>query len=181
MHRKRLLSWAVVFSTLIMFGFVSCGGSSSDPLPGNSAPSVLISAPAADAAPFANDPISFAGSCTDSEEGALIGTALVWTSDLDGAIGTGESFSSSALAAGDHQITLTCTDTTGGAGTAVVSLTVRAPALPDSGQTTGYTDTFGEDADYDIHPRALPSWMRMATRSSPAPTAGRWSGTKSRV
>ena len=48
-------------------------------------------------------PISFSGSASDPEDGDL-SNALSWTSDRDGAIGSGAAFTSSALSVGTHQI-----------------------------------------------------------------------------
>lgn len=66
-------------------------------------------------------PVSFAGTASDAEDGSLTGTALVWTSSLDGAIGTGTSFSKNDLSIGVHTITLTATDSDGANGMASVS------------------------------------------------------------
>lgn len=56
-----------------------------------------------------SDSISFSGTGTDPEDGILSGSSLVWSSDIDGEIGTGESFSTN-LSEGTHVITLTATD-----------------------------------------------------------------------
>ena len=73
------------------------------------------------------DNIPFSGSANDLQDGALTGASLVWTSDLDGEFGTGESFSAS-LSAGTQSITLTATDSQGAEGIDSVSITVEAPA-----------------------------------------------------
>jgi len=57
--------------------------------------------------------ISFHGSGANSEDGALNGSSLVWTSDKDGQIGTGDSCNTSSLSTGDHKITLTATGSKG--------------------------------------------------------------------
>ena len=59
--------------------------------------------------------IPFIGEATDPEDGDLDGMALVWTSDLDGEIGTGKEFSA-ALSEGTHTVTLTATDSDGNTG-----------------------------------------------------------------
>jgi hypothetical protein len=68
--------------------------------------------------------ITFSGSGTDPEDGDLTGSALVWTSSLDGQIGTGTSFTWDDLSTGTHTITLTATDSNGGSGTASVTIRV---------------------------------------------------------
>jgi len=54
--------------------------------------------------------IDFVGLCTDVEDGAITGTDLVWTSSLDGVLGTGVSLTDIGLTDGVHVITLTATD-----------------------------------------------------------------------
>jgi Tol biopolymer transport system component len=89
----------------------------------NEPPTADITSPA-DGATFTEDEaISFEGSGSDPEDGTLTGSSLVWTSDLDGQLGTGTSVSSS-LSVGSHTVTLTATDSDGETGTAAVSVTV---------------------------------------------------------
>ena len=76
-----------------------------------------------------SDAISFSGSATDPEDGALTGAALVWTSDIDGELGTGESFTSNTLSAGAHTITLTATDSEGLSASESVTLNVAKAVL----------------------------------------------------
>ena len=83
----------------------------------NQPPAVTISSPAANASIDEFQTVTFTGSATDPEDGALTGSALVWTSSIDGALGTGTSFTRDDLSPGDHVITLTATDGEGRAGT----------------------------------------------------------------
>ncbi|MFO8112116.1 MAG: DUF1566 domain-containing protein [Desulfosalsimonadaceae bacterium] len=112
-----------------------------------------------------NGNIYFEGAASDPQDGELTGETLVWTSDRDGAIGSGEIFVS-MLSAGVHEITLTATDSDGLEGEAAVSIAVIVPGLPDTGQTTSYTTTFGEDADYTIRP---PSYTKLDDTGSALP------------
>ena len=61
--------------------------------------------------------LSFVGSALDPEDGSLSGSALEWTSSLDGNIGTGGNFIKSDLSVGVHTITLTATDMNGNSDT----------------------------------------------------------------
>jgi hypothetical protein len=92
----------------------------------NGVPTASISQPADGASYEEGQTISFAGSATDAEDGDLPGTALTWSSSIDGLFGSGESASTSALAAGDHVITLSARDAQSQIGTATVSIEVTA-------------------------------------------------------
>lgn len=70
------------------------------------------------------DFVSFAGNGTDNEDGDLPEDALIWSSDLDGQIGTGASFSTSMLSPGEHTITLTVTDKDNARATESIKLTI---------------------------------------------------------
>ncbi len=60
-----------------------------------------------------DDPVSFDALGFDPEDGILTGPAINWTSSIDGFIGAGESFTSSDLALGTHQITAKATNSRG--------------------------------------------------------------------
>jgi PKD repeat protein len=94
----------------------------------NQPPTAAITAPANGASVTQGTAVSFAGTGSDPETGALSGASLVWTSNLDGQIGTGASFSKSTLSVGTHTITLTAKDAQGAAGSATRTLIVTAPS-----------------------------------------------------
>ncbi len=111
---------------------VGCGGSDGTTGPdGNAAPSVTITGPASGSTYTAGQRISFAGSATDPEDGALSGTALEWSSSRDGALGTGGTLEVNTLSVGTHTVTLRATDSGSRSATATVSVTVNSvPTLP---------------------------------------------------
>ena len=84
----------------------------------NNPPSALIFAPVSDRSSPQGGSIEFTGQGYDLEEGRLPDEAMVWTSDLDGEIGTGSEFHTRTLSAGLHTITLTVKDGQGLTGTA---------------------------------------------------------------
>lgn len=107
---------------------VACGGEPTEPE--NTPPTASIVSPADGDAFDEGSSVTFQGSATDTEDGTLTGSSLVWTSDLDGQLGTGETVETSSLSAGDHTISLTATDSDGAAGQASISITTSpAPSV----------------------------------------------------
>src|SRR2546430_11710308 len=106
------------------------------PPPGNTAPLVTITAPTAAQTLASSAPITFTGSASDLEDGDLT-AAISWTSDRDGALGTGGSVMHT-LSDGTHQITATVADRGGLTATATVSVQVvtgvvlEFPAVADA-------------------------------------------------
>ncbi len=102
----------------------------------NTAPVAAITSPAGGASFTQGSSITFTGSGTDPEQGALSGASLVWTSDLDGQIGTGTTFATTALTAGAHTVTLSATDGGGLSGTAMITVTITAVNTPPTAAIT---------------------------------------------
>ena len=96
--------------------------------PANNAPLVTITAPAPGSGFSYNSSILFTGSASDVEDGN-IAASLVWTSSINGQIGTGGSFSK-VLSPGTHSITASATDSGGRTATASLTVTVLNPPQP---------------------------------------------------
>jgi chitodextrinase len=96
----------------------------------NQIPTAAIQRPASGASFSLGQTVAFQGSGDDAEDGALSGSALVWSSSIDGQISTGASFETQTLSAGTHTITLTATDSDGAPGVATVDITVNDGAPP---------------------------------------------------
>ena len=96
------------------------------PTVSNTAPSVTISTPSNNASYGSGASVSFSGSATDTQDGTLT-SALSWTSNIDGAIGLGGSFSR-VLSAGTHTIKATAVDSGGLTTVKQISVTVAAAA-----------------------------------------------------
>ena len=92
----------------------------------NQWPTATITSPANYATFSTGETITFTGSATDHEDGPLTGASLVWTSSLDGQIGTGTSFTRSDLSEGTHRITLNAKDSGGTNGATNVIISVRS-------------------------------------------------------
>lgn len=135
--RDRLLSTARATSS--MNGTTATGGvlnldaalAGGGGNPGNTAPTANIGSPSNGSTFTEGNTISFSGSASDAEDGN-IGGSLVWTSSLDGQIGTGSSFSTSGLSVGNHTITASVSDSGGLSDSDVVSITVESNASPPS-------------------------------------------------
>jgi hypothetical protein len=118
----------------------------------NNPPVAQITSPSDGSTFAADETIVFAGTGTDDEDGSLNGASLVWHSDVDGRIGTGETCFSGTLVSGSHLITLSVNDSNGLEATDSIIIIIPAGRLPDTDQTLSYTDTYGEDSDYAINP-----------------------------
>lgn len=103
-----------------------------DVLP-NASPTVAITSPA-DSSSFAlGEDISLSGFADDSEDGSLSDESMVWTSNLDGELGTGESvlLPGGRLLSGEHIITLTATDSGQLTGSDQVTILVEENQPPE--------------------------------------------------
>ena len=129
------------------------------------------------------------GTGSDIEDGALDGSRLAWTSDLNGPLGTGTSLAINAmkLQEGTHTITLTVTDSTNHTGSASISIRIfRArPPLPAilavapgelpfrlaSGQTATETVAIRNDGDGDLEwsAGADQPWIHLEAASGSTP------------
>ena len=93
--------------------------------PPNQPPLVAIAAPTSGSIFVVDDPVSFAATAVDPEEGD-VAASLIWTSDLDGVIGFGPGFVTAALSTGSHLVTAQAEDSTGLPGLDTVALSVVA-------------------------------------------------------
>ncbi len=99
-------------------------------------PTVNMVTPTNNAGYVGNQPIVFQGNAVDLEDGDLSGTALKWTSNLDGQIGTGTSLTRSALdlTEGVHTISLSAQDSEGYITSSPITVRIfrSRPVLPTS-------------------------------------------------
>lgn len=125
-----------LLTLVVAFGIVRCGGGDdgpTDPDPDpdpNESPTVNITSPAEGATFDVEEEVTFEGSAEDPEDGSLTGASLVWTSDADGELGTGETVTTT-LGEGEHDVTLEATDSDGASASASVGLTVEAAGGDD--------------------------------------------------
>ena len=80
--------------------------------------------------------ITFTGIATDVEDGPLT-SSIIWSSDLDDVIGSGESFKISTLSVGTHTITASVTDSDSNTNSVSIIITITAEDDGDQGEETG--------------------------------------------
>ena len=93
-------------------------------------PTITISSPSDSSTFYDSDTISFTGSATDNEDGNIT-SSLTWTSDIDGTIGSGGSFTTSSLTVGNHAITASAADNAANTGSATITVTINLAPLLD--------------------------------------------------
>jgi len=96
----------------------------------NYAPTAAIIAPETGSIYNVRVPVEFNGTGRDPEDGILTNFTLVWYSDINGAIGAGERFSTANLSCGAHRITLMVNDSTGLMSTQSIALTITNDWTP---------------------------------------------------
>jgi len=114
-------------------GYSNVGWGQTQAAVANTAPSVSITSPSSNSSYAYNASVSFAASANDTEDG-VVTRNLNWTSNIDGPIGSGGSFSRT-LSSGTHTITASVTDSGGLVGSSQVVVTVAAPAAPSTTPT----------------------------------------------
>jgi hypothetical protein len=156
--RKSVTVWIAILAGIVGWMFIGCGGGGDGfsavssaggggggngdiPPAGNQSPTTTISSPVNT---FFNEGenIVFSGTGTDVEDGQVNDGALVWTSSLDGPIGTGSTLVTSSLTPGVHDVTLSATDSNGATDTTEpLPVHVEPTRFLKMGfQTTGVTD-----------------------------------------
>src|SRR5439155_771351 len=103
-------------------------------------PQVTITAPATGTPVFDDDVVALAATAVDGHDGD-VGFRLVWMSDRDGPLGSGQSITVPRLSPGDHRVTASVTNRLGTAGSASVSVSIgnAAPRLAISAPASGST------------------------------------------
>jgi hypothetical protein len=90
----------------------------------NKAPLVIVLGPVANAVLEPGQAVVLSGLATDVEDGPLSSAGLSWSSDRDGALGSGADVAATNLSVGWHTITLSARDSAGAVGQASVRVLV---------------------------------------------------------
>ena len=111
---------------LLVSDGVNTGRTTSAPftVPKKSSVTAQILSPSPNAIFKNGTPVTFQVNAYDVDDGVLDGSAVQWTSNLNGALGTGANLGVTTLHPGQHQITVTATDSDGNVATQTVSITV---------------------------------------------------------
>ena len=111
-YRYGVLGWMTLWCLILsLSGIVACGGDE-EKTTTQSPPTITITGPNTFSTHIQGDAIQFSCTAEDTEDGPLIGSSVVWISNIDGQIGTGTSFTK-VLSAGLHTIEVTATDSQG--------------------------------------------------------------------
>ena len=112
-------------------------------------PSAALTNPPAGGTYKQGDPIPFAGSGTDTEDGAISAGNITWVSSLQGELQQGASFDYRGLVIGEHDISMIVYDSNAMADTATISISVTANdldyAVIDAGTYTISSPVFNEN------------------------------------
>jgi uncharacterized repeat protein (TIGR03803 family) len=105
-------------------------------------PDLVILSPADDQVYYGDSPISFEALCVDLEDELSAGAGVLWHSDQDGVLGTGElQLNADELSPGAHRITATVSDSSGQTNAASINIYIE-PVIPPSLEALG-RDTNG--------------------------------------
>lgn len=118
----------------------------------NTTPVVSVAGPISGAAYSVGKVINFSGSATDQQDRNL-SSQMTWTSDLQGQIGTGGSFSRSDLQTGTHTVTVRVVDSGNLTATATFTVSVApsggsAPTVTITSPTSGTTVIAGSTVTF---------------------------------
>jgi len=115
---KALSVFLICCLVTISFGVAGCGGG------GSKSPKISLAENLKGKTVEEFQPVTLSANATDEKDGTLKADSLVWTSDIDGELGTGETVMLDDLSAGTHTITVTATDSDGNAQMESFTLTV---------------------------------------------------------
>ena len=135
---KALSVFLVCCLVTISFGVAGCGDG------GSKSPQISLAENMNGKIVEEFQPVILSANATDEKDGILKSDSLVWTSDIDGELGTGEAVTLNDLSTGMHTITVTATDSDGNARTETFTITIE----PATGLVVRGHGYLGRDFDY---------------------------------
>jgi hypothetical protein len=162
----------------------------------NTAPTVAITSPGSGSSFVSGATITFTGSANDTQDGSLT-ASMTWTSNLQGALGTGGTFTRNNLVVGTHTITASAVDSGSLTSSSTVTVTVTSASTPPTAPsgitatnasgtiTVRWTDNSSNETTFEIRrqQRVGGTWNTAVTvgtvganvtQFTNVPGAGRW-------
>ncbi len=162
----------------------------------NTAPTVAITSPGSGSSFVSGATITFTGSANDTQDGSLT-ASMTWTSNLQGALGTGGTFTRNNLVVGTHTITASAVDSGSLTSSSTVTVTVTSASTPPTAPsgitatnasgtiTVRWTDNSSNETSFEIkrQQRVGGTWINETvvgsvganvTQFTNVPGAGRW-------
>jgi len=127
------------------------------------APVVSITSPPNGSNFAEGSPVTFTGTAIDAQNNDL-SNQLVWSSSIDGSIGSGSPVETNLLSLGTHSVTASVIDNNGNTGSKSITLTITSTNTPpevtietpttgssvDEGETITFTGNANDDQDGDL-------------------------------
>ena len=162
----------------------------------NTAPTVAITSPGSGSSFVSGATITFTGSANDTQDGSLT-ASMTWTSNLQGALGTGGTFTRNNLVVGTHTITASAVDSGSLTSSSTVTVTVTSASTPPTAPsgitatnasgtiTVRWTDNSSNETTFEIRrqQRVGGTWINETvvgsvganvTQFTNVPGVGRW-------
>lgn len=109
MCKKRVWGFSIRLIAALVVVFAAHVGQ----VEADNTPVVRIDSPSHDSTHAVGTVINFSGVVRDAKGAAVNNAVMVWSSQVDGEIGTGQAITSSALSVGNHRITCMASDASG--------------------------------------------------------------------
>ena len=112
-------------------------------------PKAIIISPASGTAYMLGEPIIFRGDGRLANEPILEDDSLVWSSDKDGIIGSGQAIDVRSLSSGVHMITLTARDSKGNSGADFIAIKISQEGDDDGDKIENNVDNCPRVSNFD--------------------------------
>lgn len=114
---------------------------------------VTIKSPVKGSSFYAGDRVNFEGNALDLSGKEISGIFLIWNSDIDGKIGSGNTFSTNTLTTNEHLIYLSATDENGIKGGAEITISVsKLPEIIQNSSELFITEFLASNKSINLDP-----------------------------
>lgn len=136
---NRVLTTAVPISSMaglcVTGGLLNAAAAVAGGPPANTVPTTNITSPPNGASYVVGTTVTFTGTANDNEDGNLT-ASMTWSSNIQGALGAGGSFTRSDLIVGTHVITASVTDSGSLSGSSSRTITITSGVTPPAAPGT---------------------------------------------